>query len=85
MAYNVELTKDAEKQLDKLPDATRRRIISALERLEENPRHPGTKKLSGEEGLYRTRAGDYRVVYRIEDGRLLVLVVKVGHRREIYR
>lgn len=85
MVYSVELTTGAEKQLDKLPDATRNRIIDVLERLGENPRHPGIKKLAGEEGLYRVRAGDHRIVYRVEDNRLLVLVVKIGHRREIYR
>jgi mRNA interferase RelE/StbE len=85
MAYSVEFTATAEKQLDKFPDATRRRLIEAISRLGENPRHTGTKKLSGEEGFYRTRSGDYRIVYRIEDNRLLVLVVKIGHRREVYR
>ena len=64
MAYSVELTRDAEKQLDKLTDAARRRIIDALERLGENPRHSGTRKLSGEDGLYRTQAGGLPLIMK---------------------
>lgn len=85
MAYNVELSATAEKQMDKLSANIQRRIIEELDRLAENPRHTGTRKMTGEEGLHRARVGDYRVVYRIEDNRLMVLVVKIGHRREVYR
>jgi mRNA interferase RelE/StbE len=85
MAYKIEFTAAAKRQFDKLPDTARRRLAETVDRLSENPRPAGIKKLSGEEGLYRVRAGDYRIVYRIEDSRLLVLVVKIGHRREVYR
>lgn len=85
MAYKIEFAATAKKQFDKLPDANRRRLGEALERLSENPRHAGTLKLAGADGLHRTRAGDYRIIYRIEDHRLLVLVVKIGHRRDVYR
>ena len=85
MAYSIELMPAAKKQLDRLPGEDRRRVAQAIDRLRENPRPRGAIKLSGEDGLYRTRAGDHRVVYRIEDGRLLVLVVKIGNRREVYR
>ena len=57
----------------------------AILALAENPRPPGCLKLSGEESLWRIRVGDYRVVYQVQDAVLLVLVVKLGHRREIYR
>lgn len=53
--------------------------------LEANPRPPGAKKLRGESDLWRVRVGDYRILYSIEEARLVVLVVKIGHRREVYR
>ena len=66
------------------PDA-RRRIQAAIELLAESPRPPGAKKLSGGSGDWRVRTGDYRIIYEIHDARLMVLVVAVGHRRDIYR
>ncbi len=85
MAYSLEILPTAKRQLDRLPADIQRRVAEAINRLRESPRHAGTTKLSGEDGLYRARAGNYRIVYRIEDDRLLVLVVKIGHRREVYR
>ena len=61
------------------------RLRTRIDSLADNPRPPDTKKLSGAEELYRIRVGDYRVLYAIQDKVLLVLVVKVGHRREVYR
>ncbi len=83
--YEVVLSPKAEKQLDELPTTLQRRITEAVEGLESNPRPHGVKKLAGAENLWRIRVGDYRIVYSIEDDRLIVLVVKIGHRREIYR
>ena len=83
--YEVVLSPKAEKQLDELPTPLRRRITEAVEGLESKPRPHGVKKLTGAENLWRIRVGDYRIVYTIEDDRLIVLVVKVGHRREICR
>jgi mRNA interferase RelE/StbE len=71
--------------LDRLPADARRRVAEIIDRLRDNPRPVGAIKLTGQEGLYRARSGDYRIVYGIEDNRLLVLVVKIGHRREVYR
>lgn len=85
MAYKLEILPTAKRQLDRFPADVQRRIAEAINRLRENPRPVGAIKLTGHEGLYRVRSGDYRIVYRIEDNRLLVLIVKVGHRREIYR
>lgn len=85
MAYSIEFTGAAKRQFDKLPGNAKRRLAETIDRLSNDPRPDGVMKLSGEGNLYRVRSGDYRVVYRIEDGRLLVLVVKIGHRREIYR
>ena len=62
-----------------------RRITKALRVLENDPRAPGSVKLQGESELYRVRVGDYRIVYQIRDAALVVLVVRIGNRREIYR
>lgn len=83
--YEVGLSPKAEKQLDALPRPIQRRIVEAVEGLESNPRPHGIKKLEGADNLWRIRVGDYRIVYTIEDDQLIVLVVKIGHRREIYR
>lgn len=63
----------------------RRRIQAAIDRLAEEPRPPGVRALKGRPGEMQIRVGDYRVVYTIHDDHLLVLVVEVGHRREVYR
>ena len=62
-----------------------RRVDARILALAEDPRPPGAKRLAGSEGLHRIRVGDYRVVYAIEDDVLLVLVVRIGHRRDVYR
>lgn len=85
MAYSITFAAAARRQFDKLPRPAKRQLGAVIAQLSDNPRPPGVVKLSGEDRLYRVRGGDYRAVYRIEDDRLLVLVVKVGHRREVYR
>lgn len=85
LAYSVIFAAAAKRQLAKLPPAAQQRLGAVIALLAQDPRPPGAVKLSGEDGLYRVRGGDYRAIYRIEDDRLLVLVVKVGHRRDIYR
>ena len=85
MTHRIELAPSAARQLKKLDIAARRRIQAAIETLAAEPRPTGAKKLVGGDGEWRVRTGDYRIVYEIHDGVLLVLVVAVGHRREIYR
>ena len=85
MTHRVEIAPAALRQLRKLDQAARRRVQAAIELLKEEPRPSGAKKLVGGEGAWRVRTGDYRIVYEIRDDVLLVLVVAVGHRREIYR
>ena len=88
MAWSVEITDYAERQLRKLDAQVRRRILDWLnERIEgcKNPRHFGEALKGGRAGLWRYRVGDYRVICEILDGRLVVLALAVGHRREIYR
>ena len=84
-SYKVEFTKSAKKALDRIPNTVRNQLTVKIYSLKDNPRPDGCKKLKGEEDLYRIRVGDYRVVYLIQDGKLIVVVVKVGHRRDVYR
>lgn len=85
MAYSVLLAPAAERQLKALAEATQKRIITCLKRLQHNPRPEGIKKLTGANDLYRIREGNYRVIYTIQDKELIVLVVKIGDRKEVYR
>ena len=84
MSYQVIVPKSPQKELDRLPDEIAGRILNALEGLKTQPRPPGCKKLRGE-NAWRIRIGDYRVIYEIHDKVLHVIVVTVGHRREVYR
>ncbi|MEO6811605.1 MAG: type II toxin-antitoxin system RelE/ParE family toxin [Isosphaeraceae bacterium] len=83
--YTIEFTRAAERGLASLSKSVLRHVDAKIMALGRDPRPPGSLKLEGEEGFYRIRVGDYRVVYLIEDDRLIVVVVAVGHRREIYR
>lgn len=84
MMYRVEVAPAVVRQMRKLDPAARRRIQAAIELLAENPRPQGARKLVGGDGEWRVRTGDYRVVYEIYDDVLLVLVIAVGHRCDIY-
>ena len=83
--YRVELSPGAPRSLKRLPTEVVMRIDRQIVRLSENPRPRGTVKLTGEDNVYRIRAGDYRILYEVFDRRLVVYVLDVGHRREIYR
>jgi mRNA interferase RelE/StbE len=83
--YTVQLAPAAKRQLRKLDRSIQERVVRRLEKLEKDPRPPGVEKLEGDESTYRIRMGEYRIVYEIQDKVLVVLVLKVGHRREIYR
>lgn len=84
--YTVEIVPAALRTLQSLPRDIRERVRDKIDSLAENPRPHGVKSLQGsQKGYLRIRIGEYRVVYRVEDERLLVLVVAVGHRREVYR
>jgi mRNA interferase RelE/StbE len=83
--YKVIVIRSAEKELEKLPASIVKRIFPAMEKLSENPRPSGSKKLAGQnENLWRIRIGDYRLVYLIEDKIKVVEVRKAGHRKDIY-
>jgi len=85
MAYTILLAPPTERQLKTFTPSVQKRLVRRLKTLRENPRPQGVKKLAGEENLYRIREGHYRLIYTIGDKELIVLVVKIGDRKEIYR
>lgn len=85
MTYQVSLAPAAARQMRKFDPQVRRRIQATIELLATNPRPPSATRLVGGAGEWRVRTGDYRIVYEIENDELLVLVLSVGHRREIYQ
>lgn len=85
MTHRIGLAPPAARQLRKLDPSARRRIQAVLELLADEPRPPAATQLVGGTGEWRVRTGDHRVVYEIHDEVLLVLVLAVGHRRDVYR
>jgi mRNA interferase RelE/StbE len=85
VTHRIRVAPAALRQLRKLDRTAQKRVQAAIELLAEEPRPKAAKKLVGGDGEWRVRTGDYRIVYEIRDDVLLVLVVAVGHRREIYR
>jgi mRNA interferase RelE/StbE len=83
--YTVEIARRAVKVIAALPRPQQQRIRAAIDLLADNPRPPGCVAMAGEAHAYRVRVGDYRIVYEVVDDRLIVQVVRVGHRREVYR
>ncbi len=81
--YQVLIEKPARKQLEKLPPQIYEMLVAAIAALSDNPRPSGCKKLTGR-NAYRIRVGDYRIIYTIDDGQLVVIVLAVGHRKHIY-
>jgi len=83
--YRVEIARRAVKALASLPRREQQRVRAAIDLLAEQPRPPGCRALTGESDAYRVRVGDYRIVYEVIDDRLIVHVVRVGHRRDVHR
>lgn len=86
-SYTIEFVKSAEKEFERLPLKIRTKITEALGLLSQHPFSEllNVKKLKGAEDVYRFRIGEYRVLYEVRKRRLVILVIKVGHRREVYR
>jgi mRNA interferase RelE/StbE len=82
--YSIFFKDSVRKDLDSIPNNYLQRIMELIGTLADNPRPVGCEKLSGQE-KYRIRQGDYRIIYSIQDAQLTIWVVKVGHRREVYR
>jgi mRNA interferase RelE/StbE len=83
-SYRLEVKRTAAKEIADLPKADCRRVVAKIQLLARDPRPQGCEKLSGAE-KYRVRQGDYRILYEIDDSAKAVTIVKIGHRREIYR
>ena len=83
LKYKIVLTSRSKKQLDKLSDHIAVPILESIALLETIPRPIGCKKLKGRDG-YRIRVGDYRIIYQVIDDELIIDVVTVGHRRDVY-
>jgi mRNA interferase RelE/StbE len=83
-AYKIYFKKSVLKDIKNIPDKDLKRIFKRIESLSDDPRPPGHEKLSDQD-LYRIRQGNYRIVYSIKDELLTVWVIKIGHRRDIYR
>ena len=83
-SYSIEIKRSAAKELTQLPPKDRGRIVARIQALADDPRPVGAEKLSGQD-RYRVRKGDYRILYEIEDQVLRIMVVKIGHRRDVYR
>ncbi|AFZ34132.1 addiction module toxin, RelE/StbE family [Stanieria cyanosphaera PCC 7437] len=84
-SYKIEWKQSAKKELKKLDKQIIFRILQAIEDLADNPYSSGSKKLIGSDSIYRIRVGDYRIIYNIKSSVLTIEIIKVGHRREIYR
>lgn len=82
--YRVVLARSAERELRRLSPEVVGRVVRAVDRLRTEPRPPGARKLSGQRALWRVRAGDYRIVYQVDDDARLVDVAHIRHRREAY-
>jgi len=85
VSYRIELTARAAKQLEELSEPLRKKIAARIDALAKEPRPVNSKKLTDSDDLYRIRVGDYRVIYQVEHRMVLVTVIRVGHRRDVYR
>ena len=82
--FKIQYARSAEKELDKLPRSAVLRIRSAIDGLVTNPHPRGSKKLQGEDDTYRIRVGDYRVIYEVHQKEIVVLIVRIRHRKDAY-
>ena len=83
--YDLEISRTAEKQLRKLPAEERRRVARAMLALGEEPHPPGARKLSGYDDVFRIRVGVYRIIYSVSGRSLVIIILKIGHRKDVYR
>ena len=85
MSYRIEIKRSAAKALKKIPKANRKRIVDKIDSLAESPPNPDTTKMKGNNPFHKVSVGDYRIVYEIQEDVLVILVVNIGHRKDIYR
>jgi mRNA interferase RelE/StbE len=84
-SYRIEIKSSAAKELEKLPRKMIPRVVTAINELAENPRPHGVKKLAGFEHTYRIRVGDYRVLYNIFEKKLIIEIIRIRHRKDVYK
>ena len=85
MKYRIEFKRSAAKVLKKLPKPDRRRIRDKIDSFANNLPDPAATKMKGDNPFHRARVGDYRIIYEIQEDTLVILVLKIGHRKEVYR
>ena len=85
MSYRIEVSRPAAKALKNIPKGDRKRIIEKIDSLSENLPNPDTTKMKGNNPFHKVRTGDYRIIYEVQEEVLVILIVKVGHRKDIYR
>jgi len=83
--YKIEFSRSAEKQLKKLPRGDQQRIVEAVLALADEPVPRGARKLAGYDDVFRIRVGRYRILYSVSSGTLVIIVLKIGHRKDVYR
>ncbi len=83
--YNLEISRTAEKQLRRLPPEAQKRLANAMLALANDPFPPGSRGLAGHESVFRIRVDIYRVLYSVIQTQLIVIILKVGHRKDVYR
>jgi mRNA interferase RelE/StbE len=83
--YKISISLSAEKKLKKIPKKDLKKVIEKIQSLSITPFPQGCRKLSGEENIYRVRQGNYRVIYEVENKQLVILILKIGHRKDVYQ
>jgi mRNA interferase RelE/StbE len=83
--YDIEVSARAEKQLSKLERRDQLRLLRVIQALGSEPRPAGCRKLSGYDDMYRLRSGIFRIIYSVEEHRVIVVILKLGQRRDVYR
>jgi mRNA interferase RelE/StbE len=83
--YTIEFARTARRELADIPKDAQRRIAQKIDALAIDPRPQGVEKLSGHDALYRVRVGDFRIIYEIQDRRVIVTILRIGNRRDVYR
>jgi mRNA interferase RelE/StbE len=84
-SYEIEISRSAEKQLRRLPRREQGRIVQAILPLANDPLPRGARKLSGYDDVFRIRVGHYRILYSVSSRKLVIIILKIGHRRDVYR
>ncbi len=82
--YSIEISRTAEKQLKKLNRDDQRRVVKAIVALADDPHPRGSRKLTGCEDVFRIRVGQYRVLYSVSGKKLVIIILKIGHRKDVY-